>query len=261
MKPKLMVLLMASFLSACVQTGSQAIPSTISNDVTVLSRYHWQLTDARTAQKQRVTALFVDSQPALQLDFTHGHINVSNACNRLFGAYSIKNQQISFGDLATSMRACDAPLMKLDKAISRRLQGSASFLVQDQQPPQLTLTLASGEVLTFSATPTAETRYGSSGETMFLEVAAQTRTCSHPLIPNKQCLQIREVFFDQQGLRTGTPGAWQHLYQDIDGFEHQPGVRNILRVKRFKIANPPADASNIAYVLDMVVESELSQSK
>ena len=36
-------------------------------------------------------------------------------------------------------------------------------------------------------------------------------------------------------------------------------MRNVLRVKRYKIANPPADASNLAWVLDLVVESETVQ--
>jgi len=31
----------------------------------------------------------------------------------------------------------------------------------------------------------------------------------------------------------------------------------VLRLKRYRIANPPADAPSQAYVLDMVVESEL----
>jgi hypothetical protein len=33
-------------------------------------------------------------------------------------------------------------------------------------------------------------------------------------------------------------------------------VRNVLRVKRYPIEHPPADAPDSAYVLDMVVESE-----
>jgi len=39
------------------------------------------------------------------------------------------------------------------------------------------------------------------------------------------------------------------------GYTHEDGVRNVVRVKRYTIANPPADASSNAYVLDMVVES------
>jgi len=110
-------------------------------------------------------------------------------------------------------------------------------------------------VLVFTPEPTAETRYGGPGETVFLEVAAQTKPCSHPLIPNMQCLQTREVAFDDKGLKQGTPGEFENFYGTIEGYTHEDGVRNVVRVKRYKIANPPADGSSVAYVLDMVVES------
>jgi len=61
----------------------------------------------------------------------------------------------------------------------------------------------------------------------------------------------------QQGLRVGTPGEWMPLYQDIEGYTHEPGVRNVLRLKRFTIKNPPVDAPATAYVLDTVIESEV----
>ncbi|MES1154129.1 MAG: DUF4377 domain-containing protein, partial [Rhodanobacter sp.] len=50
---------------------------------------------------------------------------------------------------------------------------------------------------------------------------------------------------------------WQPLQQDIEGYVHEPGVRNVLRVKRYPLQRPPADAPSSAYVLDMVVESEI----
>ena len=41
----------------------------------------------------------------------------------------------------------------------------------------------------------------------------------------------------------------------IEGYTHEDGVRNVVRVKRYEVKNPPADAPSQAYVLDMVVES------
>ena len=70
-------------------------------------------------------------------------------------------------------------------------------------------------------------------------------------------MQVREIKFDEQGLRAGEPGEWQPLFQDIEGFTHTPGTRNVVRVNRYTVANPPADGSSVAYVLDMVVESEV----
>ena len=68
---------------------------------------------------------------------------------------------------------------------------------------------------------------------------------------------MREITFDDNGLRSGEPGEWQNFYDQIEGFSHQPGTRNVLRVNRYTVANPPADGSSQAFVLDMVVESEL----
>ena len=120
----------------------------------------------------------------------------------------------------------------------------------------LVLAAADGSVLTFNAVPTAETRYGGPGETVFWEVADQTKPCPHPLMANAQCLQVREIRYDANGIKQGTPGEFTHFYGQIEGYTHQPGVRNVLRLKRFDVANPPADADRFAYVLDMAVETE-----
>ena len=119
------------------------------------------------------------------------------------------------------------------------------------------LTNAAGDRLVFHGTPTPATRFGGPAERVFLEVAPETQPCSHPLIPDKQCLQTREIVFGEDGLRVGEPGEWQNFYGEIEGFTHQTGTRNVLRLDRYTLANPPADGSAHAYVLDMVVESEL----
>jgi hypothetical protein len=73
---------------------------------------------------------------------------------------------------------------------------------------------------------------------------------------------VRELHYDTQGLRSGTPGPWQVLAQEIEGFSHRPGEHNVLRVKRYTLHDDtlhhvPADAPSVAYELDMVVESGL----
>lgn len=231
--------------------------ATASVAASVLPTRHWRLSDARDANGQRIEALFVNAEKPLQLDFKDGRAGVGNTCNRMGGAYSVQGDQLKFGDLATTMMACaDAKLMALDQEVGKRLEGSARFT---HAGDTLTLTVASGDVLTFTGEPTAETRYGGPGETAFLEIAAQTQPCSHPLIADKQCLQVRELKYDDRGLKTGADGAFGNFYGNIEGYAHQPGTRNVLRVKRYTVKNPPADGSSLAYVLDMVVESEIAK--
>lgn len=232
-----------------------ATASAAPADASALSANHWRLTDAKSAQGQRIAALFANADKPVQLDFVDGRVGVSNTCNRMGGSYSVAGDELKFDRMASTMMACtDARLMALDQEVGKRLEGSLKFA---QSADTLTLTTASGDVLTFTGEATAETRYGGPGETVFLEVAAQTKPCSHPLIPDRQCLQVRELKYDDKGIKTGTDGAFGNFYGDIEGYAHEPGIRNVLRVKRYTIKNPPADGSSVAYELDMVVESEI----
>ncbi|MCL6713073.1 META and DUF4377 domain-containing protein [Pseudomonas sp. R2.Fl] len=221
-----------------------------------LGAYHWRLQDAKDAQGKRIDALFARADHPLTLDFAEGRLGVSNACNRMGGGYTLEGDKLTVSPMVATQMACaDSKLMALDGEAGKRLEGSSTLAVQGGDEARLTLTNAAGDVLTFAGEATAETRYGGPGEQAFLEVAAETKPCSHPLIPNKQCLQVREIRYDDKGVKS-TEGEWQNFYEDIEGYTHEAGIRNVLRVKRFKRNPVPADASDTAYVLDMVVESE-----
>lgn len=237
--------------------GADATPvATI--ETSTLAAYHWRLTDARDADGQRLDALLVRPAQPVQLDFlADGGLAVGNTCNRMRGQYRVQGAQLALGRMAATRMACaDPQLAGLDAQLGQRLQGTLTAALSRDQPPRLSLTTAAGERLDFEGVPTPATRYGGPGETVFMEVAAQAKACPHPLMPNKQCLQVRPLQYDDQGLHRDGTGDWQPLYQDIEGYTHTPGVRNVLRLKRYRIAHPPADGSSIAYVLDLVVESE-----
>lgn len=224
-----------------------------------LDDYRWELRDARNASGQAITAL--TDKPgaplALRFDADTGQVGLLNGCNQMGAAVTSKGAALEVGDITSTLMACaDDRLMRFDAVAAKALHGRQTWSLREMDPPTLTLTNAAGDVLVFAGERTAETRYGGPGETVFLEVAAQTSRCHHPLIPDKQCLQVRELRYDDRGIRTGTPGDFEYFYDQIEGYTHQPGVRNVLRVKRYTVPNPPADASNTAWVLDMVVESE-----
>lgn len=228
-----------------------------------LSRYHWQLSSATDASGKRIDALFVNADKPLQLDFDGQRLSVSNTCNRMNGGFTIADGKMEFSTFASTMMACPDPkLMAMDGAVGNLLTGSLAFVLDATgEHPALTLTTANGDKLVFTGNPTAETRFGSKGQIVFLEVAPQTKPCNHPLMKDAQCLEVREIHFNDQGIREGEPGPWRVLGQNIEGFTHQPGVRNVVRVKRFTVANPPADGSSVAYVLDLVVESHAKSDK
>ncbi len=254
-------------LAACARAPQEppaqpaATPATSTTaaalDPSVLGGHHWVLANAVDAKGRRIDALFARADKPVRVDFADGRIAVSNTCNRMMGSYALDGAKLTIGDMASTLMACTDPKMTaLDGAVGTQLRGPLTAALQPGATPVLTLTGADGNVMTFHGEATAQTRYGGPGETMFFEVAAQAQPCSHPLIPGKQCLQVREVHYDDKGLETGKRGDWQPLFQDIEGFEHVDGTRNVVRVKRFTIQDPPADAPSVAYVLDMVVESE-----
>ena len=228
-----------------------------ANDAT-LARYHWHLTRAIDPDGARLDALFARDDKPVQLDFVDNRLAVSNTCNLMNGGYQLADGQLKVDPMAQTMMACaDPKLAALDAAVSKRLEGNSRVeLDGNEDSPQLKLTTEAGDRLTFAGKPTADSRYGGEGQQMFMEVAAETAACNHPLIPDKQCLQVRELVYGDNGVVSGEAGEWEPLYQDIEGYTHEAGVRNVLRLKRYTVANPPADGSSIAYVLDMVVESE-----
>ncbi|MGZ2744864.1 DUF4377 domain-containing protein [Burkholderia stagnalis] len=264
------MLLLTLALAACTQVpeasnpvpptapASAAASATLTIGTGILSRYHWQLNDAFDSKGKRIDALFVNANKPVQLDFSANQLYVVNSCNLMSTSYSIKKGRLQVGQMAMTYRAClDAPHAALDGEIGKRLEGSPSVnLLTRGNTPYMQLATDSGDMLSFTGVPTAETRFGSRGETIFLEVAAQSIPCQHPLIPDKQCLLVRERHLDKDDLLADTPGGWQLLYQDIEGYTHTPGTRNVLRVKRYTINNPPVDGTSVAYLLDLMVGSE-----
>lgn len=220
-----------------------------------LGAYHWQLESATGADGARIEALFANPGAALQLDFADGRVSVSNACNRMGGGFTIEGAQLTFAPMAGTMMACPEPLMAMEREAGTRLAGSHDFTLEAGEPARLVLARADGGRLEFVGAPTARTRYGSEPERVFLEVAAERVDCHHPLMPEHRCLQVREIHYDDAGLKQGS-GDWGPLYGEIEGFEHRPGVRTVLRLDRYQRSDVPADASAVVHVLDMVVEQE-----
>ncbi len=241
-----------SGLAACAHQGAANPDMAASADT--LTAYHWQLEQPRAATAKPV-----------QLTFADQRLMVSGLCNVLGASYNIDGPKMTVQQVVGTLRMCpDQALMKTEQEVGTRLEKVQSWSIAGapaesaDQGPVLTLNFNDGGQWLLKGEPTDESKYASSGETVFLEIQPQLAPCNHPLIPNKQCMKVRTVEYDESGIKQKL-GAWELFYSDIEGYQHNAGVRNILRVKRYTLANPPADASRYAYVLDMVVESERKQ--
>lgn len=265
MKLRLAVPALLAMLAACTTAGdpsSGGAPTAAPDQV--LTGHHWLLDTASGPDGARIDALSPDAGRPLALDFSEGRLRASGGCNGASGTYRLEpTGQLEVGALASTQMACDEPLMRADRAIAQLLSGSGEPLQlqldSGVSSPRLVLQGADGTKSVWRGEPTAETRYGGPGDQVFLEVAPQRIACNHPLIPDHQCLQVREVRYDESGIRQSPPGEWQPLYAQIEGFEFIEDERKVLRVKRFERDPAPADASSIVYVLDMVVEASRAE--
>lgn len=227
---------------------------TAAPDAQALAASRWQLDSAVDATGRGIDALFPAPDQRLQLEFADGRVSVSGGCNRMSGDYTLAEGRLVVGPLGRTKMFCGGGvLMAADDAIAARLSAGGTLAIAGDG--SLVLTTDVGDRLDFTGTPTPQTRHGGTGERVFLEIAPDRVACHHPLMPDFRCLHVREVKYDADGLKSAH-GEWRFFYEQIEGYTHQPGVRNVLRVDRFEVPDPPADGSSVAWVLDMVVESE-----
>ena len=224
--------------------------------VNVLPKQHWALATATDAKGQRIDALFARADKPLTLNFTASTLSVDNACNMLHTSFKLSGATIVATDFASTMKACAEPkLAGLDQAASKRLTGELGLRIADGGNPMLELTNKAGDVLVFAGNQTAETKYGGPGERVFLEISPDAKPCASD--SKVLCAQMREIHYDDKGLKAGTPGPFVEFRTPIEGFAVRPGVRSILRVNRFPLKTAGQDGSKFAYKLDMVVEVEV----
>lgn len=223
-----------------------------------LERYRWTLESATDSQNRRIDMLPPSKDHPVVLSFSGNRLSIQGPCNRMMGAYQVNaaRQLTVRGGPASTMMGCDPALMNADTVLSGILAKPLHVEIDHSQSPRLRLRSVSNDTLIFTGEATPEALYGA-GTIIFLEVSPQHVACDHPPAPDTNCLQVRERHYDEQGLSVGTPEAWRPLYENIEGFTHKEGVRNVVRAKRFDRNPAPAGASSTLYVLDIIVESEM----
>jgi uncharacterized lipoprotein NlpE involved in copper resistance len=225
-----------------------------------LQDHRWTLRSASNAQGKAIEALAGSTAPAttapIVFDFDARRVAIRGACNNMNGGFELSGDgQLKFDRMAETMRACEPASMQADAALSAMLAQPLKAEFTPGLTAALRLTSATNGTLEFSGRPTPQSLYGAPTR-VFLEVAARTVSCQPGAGAPRQCIQVRELRFDEKGLRVGPPGDWRAFYSPIEGYTHEAGVRNVLRIDRYTRTNVPADASAHVYVLDMVVESE-----
>lgn len=237
---------------------SEAPDASAESKTSPLGGYRWVLTSATDASGARIDALFPSAETKRTLSFDDGRLSVTGGCNNMSGSCTLSDGKLTVGPLAATEKACEPALMAADTAAAALFAQPAMVTAGGAGPsPTLRITSASGNVTVWAGEATAETRYGAPEATMFLEIAPARVACS-PDAKEKTCLSAREVQYDGNSVRQPTTAAWQPLQEEIEGFTFVDGERTIVRVKKFKRANPPAGGSATVYVLDATIESEVT---
>lgn len=250
------VALALPWLAAAQGPGHESADRRAADPAKTLAAHRWTLQSAADGGGQPIAALVTPGR-AVTLLFDGPRVHVQGACNAMNGEWRIDPQgRLAVGRLASTMIGCPRPLMQADAALSELLAQPLEVTLQpDAAAPSLRLVAPSKAALVLEGRRTPESLYGAPTR-IFLEVAAQPVRCRDGAGAGSSCLQVRERRYDEQGLPVGTPGEWRVFGEPIEGYAHTPGVRNVLRLKRFTRDPAPAQGPAYVYVLDLVVESE-----
>jgi heat shock protein HslJ len=223
-----------------------------------LQSNRWQLLSAVDAQGSPIARLAPRPGLPVTFVFTDDRIVIEGGCNALRGAFKVDAAKLEVGRTNSTMMACEPALMATDAALAKLVEAPLAIEIDKGSVPLMRLVSASNDRLVFAGTPTPESLYGPP-TIIFFEVGAQEVPCNHPKRGATRCLQVRERYYDAQGLPVGRPGEWRVLHEEIEGFTHVEGIRNVLRLKRFAQTSTPPGGPGAVYVLDLVVESEVVQ--
>jgi len=184
------------------------------------------------------------------IDAAQGTVSGSSGCNRFTGSYGKTDTGIRFDRIAGTRMACPPPRMELESALLKAMQ--TPFLTVGTQPTagstgrQIVWKTSGDDLLQFVEREGVGQRgaridaAGSVEKTVYID--SQRVECSG--VGRMTCYRWRE-----------SPDApWQLWYGPIEGLDFEQGVSYKLRVREYKVANPPADAPSIRWQL-LSVES------
>ncbi len=216
-----------------------------------LSRYEFTLVNAEKQGATTESLASVIASGAGKLSFTNNRINYSVGCNRVFGAYKLDGAKLAIGGLASTQMACQ-DLAQAEAKLGSWMTDS-QLAIEVHADDTATLTQSKGaEVLTWQGKLTHKARFGEP-VTLFWEVDPTKTDCVDKSGKDQLCLRVRNINYDDRGIKVGS-GAWRTFYGNIEGFEHNPELRQIIRLHAY---NNPNGEPNPYYVYDMTVMSEI----
>ncbi len=142
-------LALAIALGGCMHAANDANAPADPNAALTTSGV-WQLVQAMHADGRRVDALF-PPRSSLRLRFEGHRLSVNGGCNGMGGTYALRDGVLTTGEMASTLMACDPPLMEADAEIARLLSAPLQ-LRWDAGGKRFSLHDKAGVTLLFEAT-------------------------------------------------------------------------------------------------------------
>ncbi|WP_052190705.1 META and DUF4377 domain-containing protein [Chitinibacter sp. ZOR0017] len=218
---------------SCILAAALATPllSYAAESKPLLLNGEYELVSLKQAGK--AIKLDAKQRPSLQVG-EDGRVSGFAACNHFHG--ELQANPLKIGPLATTRMMCAPVQMQVETAYLQVLQG-AEQLQMHKKGQVLRVKDGQGGELRLQRTPAVRTAE--------LWVGPETKPCSAGVM-KMDCLQVK----------TSATGEWENFYNSIAGFQPEAGKSYRLKVKIEKVANPPADASNLRYSLIKVLEQQ-----
>ena len=159
-------------------------------------------------------------------------------------AYTVEGNQIGFGPMMSTMAMC--PPESLHDTFLALLGEIDTFGMADDKLVFILkenageMRFANGGQAEKPQTPTEESEIPAPEEKIIF-VGPEKAECVG--VGPMECYLVKENPDDE----------WQYFYDQIDGFEWEPGYTYELRVAIYPVENPPADASSLRYELVEVI--------
>ena len=226
-------------------------------DYQTLSKYHWRLGDAtmQGAPLQVYQDIIKNQQGSLAFSSDNGtqRYGYTFGCNSAGGEYQLELGKVAFtGDAFSTLIHC-GDLTNAENRFAHDLDGSLLTLKIDETNFTAEMTQSKGGlVMHWQGVMKPEVRYGKPVQ-LYWEIAPEKVACVDDAGNDQLCLKVRNVNYDEQGIKTGA-GAWRNFDGQIDGFKFDPNIRQIIRLNAF---NNPNGEPNPYYVFDQMVESEV----
>ena len=240
-------------------TDANSADSKAVIDSKTLASYDWTLISAvdgnnqplapLTAVKDQVTLNFAQQNGGNTVGFGVG-------CNRMGGSYELASNVMTVGNVMSTQMFCQ-DLDAAEKLLNSVMQGDSQLSYKDGAAPVLTLidsSSAKKATLVWQGKMNAEAKYKQKGETIFWAVDHKAEPC--PDGTTKECLKVKPITYSEQGVKTDE-GKWTLFAGEIEGFTHNANQDQVLRLKRYTVDTSDVKGKQYAYVLDMVVESQM----